>query len=226
MLSYETHNPRGWCGDPKRGAALGRPILGEGCTPAGRMTLSEVALDSGGYDRNGTYFGAGVPLWWYADESGEIDGVLRADNRPVAESRVLAMFPTAAFGSAVDDIDLNGFVQDYAAAALWSSTDNDGADLDAEHDVSDIDPEALVAMRSTCERFLRENAADVEVVIAAGATPGQVAHDLWLTRNGHGTGFWDRGYGALGDRLTDAAGRLGEANLYVGDDGKIHAEGA
>ena len=27
----------------------------------------------------------------------------------------------------------------------------------------------------------------------------QASHDFWLTRNGHSTGFWDRGTGALGD---------------------------
>ncbi len=29
--------------------------------------------------------------------------------------------------------------------------------------------------------------------------------DFYLTRNGHGTGFWDRGYGDVGKRLTEAA---------------------
>ena len=27
----------------------------------------------------------------------------------------------------------------------------------------------------------------------------QVGHDLWLTRNGHGTGFWDRDNSVYGD---------------------------
>lgn len=29
--------------------------------------------------------------------------------------------------------------------------------------------------------------------------------DFYLTRNGHGTGFWDRGYGDIGTQLTEAA---------------------
>lgn len=29
--------------------------------------------------------------------------------------------------------------------------------------------------------------------------------DFYLTRNRHGTGFWDRGYGPTGDDLTEAA---------------------
>jgi hypothetical protein len=29
-----------------------------------------------------------------------------------------------------------------------------------------------------------------------------LGHDLWLTAAGHGAGFWDRGLGAAGARLT------------------------
>jgi hypothetical protein len=48
-------------------------------------------------------------------------------------------------------------------------------------------------------------------------------HDFWLTRNGHGAGFWDRGLGALGDRLTDASKPYGEVNLWVDADGSVRA---
>jgi hypothetical protein len=76
MSSYDTHDPKGWCGDPSRGAALGRPaVLGE---PAGTVTVRKSPLDRQGYDRNGTYFGAGQELFWYADEEGELDAVERA----------------------------------------------------------------------------------------------------------------------------------------------------
>ena len=44
-----------------------------------------------------------------------------------------------------------------------------------------------------------------------------------LTRNGHGAGFWDRGLGALGERLTRAAKSHGSVDLYVNDDGKVDA---
>lgn len=53
-------------------------------------------------------------------------------------------------------------------------------------------------------------------------TPDRAGHDFWLTRNGHGAGFWDRGMGKLGDRLADAARAYGSVDLYVGDDKKIY----
>jgi hypothetical protein len=48
----------------------------------------------------------------------------------------------------------------------------------------------------------------------------QVGHDLWLTRNRHGVGFWDRDdkvYGTVErrDALDRLAVRMGEVNLWV-----------
>lgn len=42
----------------------------------------------------------------------------------------------------------------------------------------------------------------------------QMGHDFSLTRNHHGAGFWDRGYGELGDWLTRCAQSFGSASLY------------
>ena len=46
-------------------------------------------------------------------------------------------------------------------------------------------------------------------------TAESFAHDFALTRNRHGAGFWDRGYGELGDFLSDLARIWGEASLEV-----------
>ena len=67
---------------------------------SGKMTLRRVYLDSGGYDPNGTYFGGGAPLYWYAaePEDGEIiDGMLRATTRAKAKDEVRKMYPKARF---------------------------------------------------------------------------------------------------------------------------------
>ena len=46
----------------------------------------------------------------------------------------------------------------------------------------------------------------------------EIAHDFWLTRNGHGAGFWDRGMGELGDRLTELAESHGGRHLWLNED--------
>lgn len=92
---YKDNDPRGWCGDPGRGAALGRPGLR--CTPASRLYLRRVRVDQGGYDALGTYWGIGAPLWWCADDDGEVDFVLRAADRARAKDIVREQYPDARF---------------------------------------------------------------------------------------------------------------------------------
>lgn len=56
-------------------------------------------------------------------------------------------------------------------------------------------------------------------------TPDMVGYDFYLTRNGHGCGFWDHGLGEVGKWLTGIAKPYGEASAYVGDDGILHYHG-
>ena len=62
---------------------------------------------------------------------------------------------------------------------------------------------------------------DIEsVLVSADIGPESAGHDLWLTRNRHGTGFWDRGYDDdVAKILTDAAHSMGGSDPYIGDDG-------
>jgi hypothetical protein len=62
--------------------------------------------------------------------------------------------------------------------------------------------------------FCHDYAEDIR---DSGLTPEQVGHDFMLTRNGHGAGFWDRGLGAVGDRLSEGARPYGEFMLYVAE---------
>ena len=50
----------------------------------------------------------------------------------------------------------------------------------------------------------------------------QAGHDFWLTRNRHGAGFWNGDWFNVSGSLTQLAQTFGEADLYVGDDGRIY----
>jgi hypothetical protein len=129
---------------------------------------------------------------------------------------------------ATDAYELDAFTRAYVEAALWSSTGDDGKPLDDGRDVSDVSPECLERMKADCAKFQADNAE----LITAGNAVGHVSHakaiseaghDFWLTRNGHGAGFWDGGWEAeAGAKLTEASKAYREFNLYVGDDGLIH----
>lgn len=49
-------------------------------------------------------------------------------------------------------------------------------------------------------------------------------HDFWLTRNGHGCGFWDGDWDeSVEKELTAIAKSFGQLDVYLGDDGKVYA---
>lgn len=117
--------------------------------------------------------------------------------------------------------DRETFLAAYVECALWSSTDQSddsgGNPLDDNYSPDDMATEGLMRMARECDEFISANASDLE-----GIEPEQAGHDFWLTRNGHGAGFWDRGLGDIGERLTEASKPYGESYLYIGDDGAIH----
>lgn len=129
--------------------------------------------------------------------------------------------------------NLDSFTDAYVTCALWSSHDesNDagGDPMDQNYSAQDIAPPTLAAMIADCAKFQTDNAADIAAAIEGSGNGSLVysdagaGHDFWLTRNHHGVGFWDRGLGDVGKRLTSAAHAFGEVDLYIGDDKQIWA---
>ena len=124
---------------------------------------------------------------------------------------------------------LDGFTKAYIQAALWSSTDDNGVPLDSDYSVLDLAPETLKRMTLDCHNFQTDMG---EIIAAAECSRSdgdytqfeRAGHDFWLTRNGHGAGFWDGDWSEPeATILTEAAHKFGEFDLYVGDDGMIYA---
>jgi hypothetical protein len=125
-------------------------------------------------------------------------------------------------GAAMTAIRLDSFTQAYVECAIWSSTQDDGSPMDDDYGVDDLAPEALASIIQDCRQFQADNAADWQGLWSDESA----GHDFWLTRNGHGAGFWDRyseGRGAyVGGKLTTAAKAWGSSDLYIGDDGLVY----
>ncbi len=134
--------------------------------------------------------------------------------------------------------ELDSFTRAYINCALWSSTDDDGDPLDAKFDISDVSDSALDSIAADCKAFQEAQATDLSLAYAhdgyqdifarhrdeceGGKIDALAGHDFWLTRNGHGAGFWDRGLDDVGERLSEAARACGQEDIYVGDDGEVH----
>lgn len=124
---------------------------------------------------------------------------------------------------------LDAFTQGYIECAFWLSEGDDEGRI-GQAGFHDLAPSALATMKKDCTSFQELAKDDLEK--AYDLAPYQydstrAGHDFWLTRNGHGAGFWDRGFGDLrtdtiGGRLSRDAKSFGSFDLYLGDDEKVY----
>ncbi len=150
----------------------------------------------------------------------------------------------------INGVELSECTLQYIETAMWSSTvmlpclEEDRVDgcmnvgyghplygiseddhLDEYFDFSDFTSESLQKFEDDCTAwfdYLEESGLYGEA--AEYADNGHIAHDYWLTRNGHGAGYWDGDYGDLGDRLTNACKDHGQQHIWVDDGGQLHLE--
>jgi hypothetical protein len=112
-------------------------------------------------------------------------------------------------------MNTDNFVKHYLICALWSSTDNNEP-LDTNYGLSDFAQKTIDKAKQDCQNFI-----DKAGNLLNDWTEEQAGHDFWLTRNRHGSGFWDRDF-PNGKELTTLAHQFGECDIYVGDDGMLH----
>ena len=120
---------------------------------------------------------------------------------------------------------MTDFLRQYLSTALWSSIDEKDNPFDDNYSIGDFSAEALKQADKDCDLFI-EKAGD----LLDGFDETDIAHDFWLTRQGHGAGFWDGDYpddrsvySNIGDKLTEIANEFRELHIYV-DDGKLYFE--
>lgn len=136
----------------------------------------------------------------------------------------------------IERITLDEFVQHYITAMLWAENDEGGHPLDDNYDWTDISPEAMERIREDCQKFLERAEKLIALASEDLARPHPcdsfeyAAHDFWLTRNGHGVGFWDGDWDtnddgeedAIATELTAIAKSFRGCHPYVGDDWLIY----
>lgn len=141
----------------------------------------------------------------------------------------MAVVLTKEFGMSMDDAKttLSSLLIEYGGGGPENLQLN-GEPLDKNYDIDSLSPESLQKAQADCDAFSKEIAEWIRQ-IPQGVSLDQIGHDFWLTRNGHGVGFWDRPemYGGKenADRISDIARAWGEIYIAVGDDGQLHMEG-
>ncbi len=121
-------------------------------------------------------------------------------------------------------------LEGYLECALWSSTHTkmDGEEegetipLDSEYGFDDFSKEALDKAVKDLDSFW-EKAEAYKSDFDSGHEFSKIGHDFWLTREGHGAGFWDGDYeDELGKKLTEISKSFGNGDIYVGDDNLLY----
>ena len=111
---------------------------------------------------------------------------------------------------------------------LWSSTNDNGEPLDRWSDIYDIDNSEVID-RVICQfvSMVEEDPILISIeniIEMTGNSSDTIAHDLCLTINNHGAGFWGGNYspdrvgsGIIGDRLTEIAKYFSEIYIFEND---------
>lgn len=132
-------------------------------------------------------------------------------------------------------INLTRMVSGYTECIAWADCNED---CGPEFEGASFSAELLAAAETDCAAFIAqcgETLLDQLAELAPEYSDERFGHDFWLTRGGHGAGFWDRkeletrteigdkvgGY-TLGERLTSVAQTFPNRDCYVGDDGQIY----
>jgi len=126
-------------------------------------------------------------------------------------------------------LDPADVLQGYLVSMVWTGTldfmtntsefggeslTSDGV-LDSVLSVEDLRPDVVESAEKDVDAFLEQVGEYLKYwELPEGLTASQLGHDFNLTRNHHGAGFWDRGWGELGDWLTRVAQAYGSQALY------------
>lgn len=130
---------------------------------------------------------------------------------------------------------IDAMTMGYIKAALFMTMDEDDTPLDRHFTTDSVGPQVHTVAKEDCDEFRSENKILVSQALEQpGYSEERLGHDFWMTRNRHGTGFWDRDELAvtpapseiakgetLGDALTQMAQQAKEIDLEIADDGSL-----
>lgn len=115
---------------------------------------------------------------------------------------------------------ITDFIRHYTSALLCFGRDEE--DEPVELDADDLSEDSRIEIERDCRLFMGQNAALLEQAVEVYGLDA-AAHDFYLTRCGHGAGYWDGDLPrALGEQLTQACKAFHGTSVYRGDDGLLY----
>lgn len=133
-----------------------------------------------------------------------------------------------------DGEEVRHAVRGFIEALLWANAvDSNGESVEGAHQdyapvsLTDFAVDAQTTINAEVWAFISSNVADFDEFVqrvvslndcSESAAAADFGHNFLLTRSGHGAGYWDRGLGDLGDRLTANAKPYGPIYAIVDPD--------
>jgi hypothetical protein len=208
------------------------------------LMIERLQWVDGDYDQGGAYWGGFIPdrdppsyiFWAYGeDDENQVDIFVRAKSLADAERKIRHGDPGNVRGAKhlphvsfvypnpcePNESDLDAFVDAYLETCLDVEND-EPSDKPLSDRLSTLNfaEGTAAAMRADCEKFLRENAKDVDGAFSCAGS------DFYLSRN-ECSGFLDHADcypEGTARRLHEAARGYRQHYISVGDDGQIHAD--
>jgi hypothetical protein len=220
------------------------PVPGEPYT----IDFDRVVFQDGCYAKDGTYWGLPANLWCFYNVSDKdpasnairVRVYLRANSPAAAMEAFLKEYSPPNYEYTLTSLDDSlleralGGLPEIVEAYLEAVAFTDFGDEHEPEDGSTFGPVAQLQAHTEVLDFLKmcsdaglfqskgSTFSPLGEVMMKGYTFNSLAHDFWLTRNRHGAGFWDRGLGDVGKKLTELAHSCGERSVYLGDDNLVY----
>ena len=128
-------------------------------------------------------------------------------------------------------LNIKKIMDNYLECAIWTEEERlkEENTEGYEGEIKDLIPEADLNIHNFSDNSKIKAYEDIKLFLkyAGNAVDGideeQLGHDIWLSRNGHGAGFFDRGYDdEIEKKLMDSAHKIGGKYVYLGDDGLLY----
>lgn len=124
------------------------------------------------------------------------------------------------------EFDIDDVLDSYYETAFWTEGDND-FDNEIQDDnnklnnksISDISDKSKEQSKNDIIEFIKK-AKEIAPEELSTYNEKSLGHNIWLSRNGHGAGFFDDN----NDQLQQIARDMKSVNMYVGDDGQVYID--
>lgn len=118
---------------------------------------------------------------------------------------------------------LDSFLVGYLMAAYWTNDDaappGDYIESGRPEEMhAKLSPKSLANAKKDCKNFQDDNYELIK------GNPEEAGHCFWLSRCGHGSGFFDSSHFGEKERkiLQDKARKFGNIDLYIGDNNFLY----